>query len=90
MPALVMLPLIQCHHTRGLALFGGFRKPFSRASPVLWAATNHTPASTNMAATMTNRLDPRIFSSINLIGLILPMEQVVAILPWLQRKILLK
>jgi len=33
MPCLVMLPFIQCHQTRGLALSGGFRKFCRSESP---------------------------------------------------------
>jgi hypothetical protein len=31
-PSLVMLPFIQCHQTRGLALSGGATKPASRSA----------------------------------------------------------
>ena len=34
MPSLVMLPFIQCHHTRGRALWGGFSKPLLSGSPL--------------------------------------------------------
>src|SRR5215469_6952305 len=34
-PSLVMLPFIQCHHTRGLAESGGALNPASKGSPAL-------------------------------------------------------
>src|SRR5450755_1139430 len=37
MPSLVMLPFIQCHHTRGLAEFGGFSKPLFNGSAAFCA-----------------------------------------------------
>ena len=46
MPSLVMLPLIQCHQTRGLALSGGFWKPRSRASSGVWAGAIHVASKT--------------------------------------------
>src|ERR1035438_4229225 len=45
MPSLVMLPFIQCHQTRGLALSGGFWKPCWSASPEFCAETIHAPTS---------------------------------------------
>src|SRR6185437_13234509 len=38
MPSLVILPFIQCHHTRGFALSGGFSKPLCSESVVFCAA----------------------------------------------------
>jgi hypothetical protein len=32
-PCLLIFPFIQCHHTRGRALCGGFTKPLFRESP---------------------------------------------------------
>jgi hypothetical protein len=32
-----MFPFIQCHHTSGRALCGGFTKPLFSESPELWA-----------------------------------------------------
>ena len=58
MPSLVMLPFIQCHQTRGLALSGGLAKPRSRASPELWPETTHAPASATAAAVQTRHFDP--------------------------------
>ncbi len=43
MPSLVMLPFIQCHQTRGLALSGGFSKPRRNGSPEFCAETIHVP-----------------------------------------------
>src|ERR1035438_10497081 len=45
MPSLVMLPFIQCHQTRGLALSGGFWKPRASGSPEFCAETIHAPTS---------------------------------------------
>src|SRR5581483_8943473 len=49
MPSLVILPFIQCHHTRGRALCGGFSKPFINVSSVFWAVT-HAPLSSSNTA----------------------------------------
>src|SRR6266567_9523968 len=43
MPSLVMLPFIQCHHTRGRAPSGGFSKPLFSESVVLCAAASVAP-----------------------------------------------
>src|ERR1017187_7390915 len=43
-PSLVMLPFIQCHQTRGLALLGGFWKPRSSGSPGFCAGTAQAPS----------------------------------------------
>src|ERR1035437_10165686 len=56
MTSLVMLPFIQCHQTRGLALSGGFWKPRSSASPEFCAETIHAPNSTVRSAAPPARL----------------------------------
>src|ERR1035441_792997 len=43
-PSFVMLPFIQCHQTRGLALLGGFWKPRSNGSPGFCAGTAQAPS----------------------------------------------
>jgi hypothetical protein len=45
-----MLPFIQCHHTRGLALSGGVMKPASRAEPELLVGVWQLNASKIIAA----------------------------------------
>src|SRR5438128_11049285 len=57
-PSFVILPFIQCHHTRGRAPLGGFSKPCYRASDEVCA---HTDNETNneRARTPANRVTRR-------------------------------
>src|SRR6516165_7112625 len=45
MPSLAMFPFIQCHHTRGRALLGGFSKALFRGSAEPWPQTAQLPTS---------------------------------------------
>ncbi len=50
MPSLVMLPFIQCHHTRGRAPLGGFSNPFLSGSNLLCAVAALAPSKSTMMA----------------------------------------
>src|ERR1035437_4842613 len=49
MPVSVTLPLVQCHHVRGLADSGGVRKPCASGSAALWAKAALVAASASVA-----------------------------------------
>src|SRR5271163_2652831 len=49
MPSWVMLPFIQCHHTRGLAPLGGSSNPLRRGSAECWAIAAPHPRTSNVA-----------------------------------------
>src|SRR4029077_10977484 len=55
-PSLVMLPFIQCHHTRGLAEFGGFLNPSSREAGAFCAKDEEGDRHPATAATAIARM----------------------------------
>ena len=50
MPSLVMLPFIQCHHTRGRAPAGGFSNPLLSGSGLFCAVAMLAPSKSTMIA----------------------------------------
>src|SRR5215467_1467604 len=56
MPSLVMLPFIQCHHTRGRAELGGFSKPCFRASVAVWPSKTGPIVESNTRVAMPTTL----------------------------------
>src|SRR6476659_7639441 len=46
-PSFVILPFIQCHHTRGLALFGGVTKFLYKSSPALFTCEKEMTVSSS-------------------------------------------
>ena len=68
-PSCVMFPFIQCHHTRGLALAGGFANPLLSESDGLWATDQTVPSNSAILAQIS-LLDWRfniVFSHPNLL-----------------------
>ena len=61
MPSFVIFPFIQCHHTRGRALAGGFSNPFLSESGEFWAGAAGMQAPRIRVPAKANRKGRPIF-----------------------------